>query len=92
MGVAMWFQTKLNPPAADPMQARIFAMMPFIFVFIFAPFAAGLVLYWFWNTALSVAQQYVIMRRNGVDVNLAENIKLPDFAKKLLPGRGKSEG
>ncbi|MEL6364693.1 MAG: membrane protein insertase YidC [Pseudomonadota bacterium] len=92
MGVAMWFQTKLNPPAADPMQARIFALLPFIFVFIFAPFAAGLVLYWFWNTFLSVLQQYVIMRRNGVEVNLAENLKLPDAVKKLMPGAKKSEG
>jgi len=90
MGAAMWVQTKLNPPAADPMQQRIFALMPLFFIFIFAPFAAGLVLYWFWNTALSVAQQYVIMRRNGAEVNLLENMKLPSSLRKRLPGGDKS--
>ncbi len=81
MGVAMWFQTKLNPPPADPVQAQIFGMMPFVFVFIFAPFAAGLVLYWFWNTALSILQQWFIMKKNGVKVELGERLKLP-WAKK----------
>ncbi len=86
MGVAMWFQTKLNPPPADPVQAQIFGMMPFVFVFIFAPFAAGLVLYWFWNTALSILQQWVIMKKNGVAVNLGERFKLPGSKKTPAPG------
>ena len=81
MGVAMWFQTKLNPPPADPTQAQIFAMMPFVFVFIFAPFAAGLVLYWFWNTFLSIFQQWLIMKKNGVSVDWGERIKIPKFGK-----------
>ncbi|MEE2691126.1 MAG: membrane protein insertase YidC [Pseudomonadota bacterium] len=81
MGVAMWFQTKLNPPPADPTQAQIFAMMPFIFVFLFSSFASGLVLYWFWNTALSVLQQWIIMKRNGVSVDWAKNLNLPWFRK-----------
>ena len=81
MGVSMWFQTKLNPPPADPTQAQIFAMMPFIFVFIFAPFAAGLVLYWFWNTALSILQQWLIMKKNGVSVEWGERFKLPGSKK-----------
>jgi len=88
MGVAMWFQTKLNPPPADPVQAQIFAMMPFVFVFIFAPFAAGLVLYWFWNTALSILQQWFIMKKNGVKVELGERIKLP-WAKKSADSEAK---
>ncbi|MEM9169474.1 MAG: membrane protein insertase YidC [Pseudomonadota bacterium] len=74
MGFSMWFQTKLNPPPADPMQAQIFAMMPILFTFLFASFAAGLVLYWFWNTALSIAQQYLIMRKNGVDIDWGERL------------------
>ncbi len=86
MGVAMWFQTKLNPPPADPVQAQIFGMMPFIFVFIFAPFAAGLVLYWFWNTALSILQQWIIMKKNGVAINWGERIKLPGMKKTPAPG------
>ena len=75
MGVAMFVQTKLNPPPPDPVQARIFGLMPIFFVFIFAPFAAGLVLYWFWNTFLGVIQQYVIMKRAGADVDILGNMK-----------------
>ena len=75
MGAAMWVQMKLNPPPPDPVQAQIFAFMPLIFMFIFAPFATGLVLYWFWNTFLGVIQQYYIMRRNGTDVDLFGNIR-----------------
>jgi YidC/Oxa1 family membrane protein insertase len=89
MGVAMWFQMKLNPPPADPVQAQIFGLMPFIFVFIFAPFAAGLVLYWFWNTTLSILQQWFIMKRNGVKVELGERIKLPWIKKKPAAGDAK---
>jgi YidC/Oxa1 family membrane protein insertase len=75
MGAAMWVQMKLNPPPQDPIQAQVFAFMPLIFMFIFAPFAAGLVLYWFWNTFLGVIQQYYIMKRHGTDVDLLGNIK-----------------
>ena len=45
MGFTMWLQQKLNPAPADPTQARIFALLPFIFTFVLAGFAAGLVLY-----------------------------------------------
>ena len=81
MAITMFFQMKLNPPPADPMQARIFAFMPLIFLFIFAPFPAGLVLYWFWNTFLGALQQYVIMKRNGAEVDFFGNIK-QSFSKK----------
>lgn len=75
MGAAMFVQTKLNPPPTDETQKMIFGLMPLIFMFIFAPFAAGLVLYWFWNTFLSVIQQYVIMKRQGADVDIFGNIR-----------------
>lgn len=68
MGFTMWFQQKLNPPPADPIQARIFAIMPFMFTFLLGGFAAGLVIYWAWNNALSILQQYIIMRRMGVAI------------------------
>ena len=71
---------------ADPVQAQIFGMMPFIFVFIFAPFAAGLVLYWFWNTTLSILQQWLIMKKNGVSVDWGERFKLPGRKKTPAPG------
>jgi YidC/Oxa1 family membrane protein insertase len=69
MGVAMWFQTKLNPPATDPIQQQVMTMMPIMFVFLFASFSSGLVLYWVWSTVLSILQQWIIMKRNGVSVD-----------------------
>lgn len=80
-GVTQWVQTKLNPPPADPVQARMFGFMPIIFTFMFANFPVGLVIYYTWNNLLSVVQQYFIMRREGVSVNILENIR----PKKLNP-------
>jgi len=83
MGITQWLQTKMNPAPADPVQARMFAYMPLIFTFMLATFPAGLVIYWTWNNLLSVTQQYVIMRRQGVQVHLFENLKPPAFLKRL---------
>ena len=66
MGFTMWLQQRLNPQPADPTQAKIMMMLPIVFTFILARFPAGLVIYWCWNNVLSIAQQYVIMRRMGV--------------------------
>ncbi|MGZ9034417.1 MAG: membrane protein insertase YidC [Rhodospirillales bacterium] len=65
MGVTMYLQQKLNPQPPDPMQAKIFMMLPVIFTFMLAHFPAGLVIYWTWNNVLSIIQQWVIMRRTG---------------------------
>jgi len=65
MGISMWLQQRLNPAPPDPMQARIFMMLPIVFTFMLAPFAAGLVIYWTWNNLLSMAQQWTIMKRHG---------------------------
>ncbi len=89
MGAAMWFQMKLNPPPTDPVQAQIFGLMPFVFVFIFAPFAAGLVLYWFWNTFLGILQQWYIMKRNGVSVEWGERFRMPSWLKRKAAGDAK---
>ena len=66
MGISMWAQMRLNPTPADPIQAKIFQFMPLVFTFLLATFPAGLVIYWTWNNLLSMAQQWVIMRRHGV--------------------------
>ena len=63
MGFTMWLQQKLNPAPTDPMQAKIFKFLPFVFTFILAGFAAGLVLYWSVNNILSIAQQWFIQRK-----------------------------
>jgi len=68
MGISMFLQQKLNPAPADPIQARMFMLMPLMFMFFLANFPVGLVIYWTWNNLLSVTQQYIIMRRMGVAV------------------------
>jgi YidC/Oxa1 family membrane protein insertase len=75
MGVTMWVQMKLNPAPPDPTQQIIFNWMPLIFTFMLANFPAGLVIYWAWNNSLSVAQQSVIMHKNGAKIQLWDNLK-----------------
>jgi YidC/Oxa1 family membrane protein insertase len=81
MGITMWFQMKLNPTPPDPTQKMIFDWMPLIFTFMLAGFPAGLVIYWAWNNTLSVLQQAYIMNKNGVKVELFDNVKAT-FGKK----------
>ena len=82
MGITMWFQMKLNPTPPDPTQKMIFDWMPLIFTFMLASFPAGLVIYWAWNNLLSVLQQSYIMRKNGVKVELMDNLKAVFVSKK----------
>ncbi|MCU0984555.1 MAG: membrane protein insertase YidC [Acetobacteraceae bacterium] len=63
MGVTMYVQQKLNPAPPDPVQAKVFQFMPIIFTFMLGTFPAGLVIYWTWNNLLSIAQQWVMMKR-----------------------------
>jgi len=80
MGFTMWVQMKMNPAPPDPIQQQMFAWMPVIFTFMLGTFPAGLVIYWSWNNALSVTQQYLIMKRQGVKVELWDNLRAT-FAK-----------
>ena len=66
MGGTMYLQQKISPQPADPTQAKIMMMLPILFTFLFATFPAGLVIYWTWNNVLSIAQQWIIMKRMGV--------------------------
>jgi len=68
MGVTMYLQQKLNPAPQDPVQAKVMSFLPLVFTFILAQFAVGLVIYWTWNNVLSIAQQWVIMKRMGVPI------------------------
>jgi YidC/Oxa1 family membrane protein insertase len=63
MGASMWFQSKLNPAPADPMQAKVMMFLPLIFTVMFLQFPAGLVLYWLLNNVLSILQQTYISRK-----------------------------
>lgn len=75
MGITMFLQMRLNPPPPDPTQAMIFNWMPLLFTFMLASFPAGLVIYWAWNNTLSIIQQSVIMKRQGVKIELWDNLR-----------------
>jgi YidC/Oxa1 family membrane protein insertase len=63
LGVTMWLQFKLNPQQMDPVQQQVFAIMPWILMFLMAPFAAGLQLYWVVSNILTIAQQAWLYKR-----------------------------
>ncbi|MEK6637919.1 MAG: membrane protein insertase YidC [Pseudomonadota bacterium] len=64
LGITMWLQFKLNPAPADPIQQQVFAIMPWMMMFIMAPFAAGLLVYWITNNILTIAQQKWLYSRH----------------------------
>lgn len=66
MGLSMFLQQRLNPQPTDPIQAKMMMFLPVVFTFMLAAFPAGLVIYWVWNNVLSIAQQWVIMKRMEV--------------------------
>ncbi len=83
-GVSMWALQALSPPPTDPIQAQVFRFLPILFTFMFASFAAGMVIYWTWSNTLSMLQQYVIMRRQGVETQLDKFIA-KQFGNKAAP-------
>ncbi len=64
LGITMYLQFKLNPAQMDPVQQQIFAFMPWMMMFIMAPFAAGLLLYWITSNVLTIAQQAYLYSRH----------------------------
>ena len=67
MIITMVIQFKLNPTPPDPVQAKMMAIMPFVFGIMFIFFASGLVLYWLINNILSIIQQYVVNKQIEAD-------------------------
>lgn len=70
MGCTMALQQRLNPPAQDPIQQKVMMILPIWITFILAKFPAGLVIYWSWSNFLSIIQQYILLRQEGVKVNI----------------------
>ena len=64
LGITMWLQFKLNPAPMDETQKQIFALMPWIMMFVMAPFAAGLLIYWITSNLLTIAQQKWLYSRH----------------------------
>lgn len=63
MGATMFIQQKMSPSTMDPVQAKVFMLMPIIFTFLFLNFPSGLVLYWLVNNLLTITQQYFINKK-----------------------------
>ena len=64
LGVTMWLQFKLNPASPDPVQQQVFSIMPWMMMFVMAPFAAGLLIYWITSNILTIAQQKYLYARH----------------------------
>ena len=64
LGITMWLTFKMNPTVMDPIQQQIFNIMPWILMFVMAPFAAGLLLYWVTSNVLTLAQQSYLYSRH----------------------------
>lgn len=62
MGVTMYIQQMLNPQPTDPMQAKVFKLMPIMFTVFMLFFPAGLVIYMIVNNIFTFGQQWVVNR------------------------------
>lgn len=81
LGITMWLQQKLNPAPTDPVQASIFAWMPWVFMFMLGGFASGLVVYWITNNTITFVQQYLIMWSHGKRPDIFGNIRSAKVAR-----------
>jgi len=64
LGISMYFQFKLNPQAMDETQKQVFAIMPWMLMFVMAPFAVGLQIYWITSNVLTILQQRLLYARH----------------------------
>ncbi len=69
LGITMWLQFKLNPQPMDPVQQQIFSIMPWVMMFVMAPFASGLQLYWVTSNVLTILQQWWLYKRFGLHLS-----------------------
>ncbi|EMD82806.1 membrane protein insertase YidC [Pacificimonas flava] len=63
LGITMWLTMRMNPTPMDEVQKKVFGIMPWVFMFIMAPFAAGLQLYWTINNIFSIGQQWILLKK-----------------------------
>ena len=64
LGVTMWAQFKLSPTGPDPTTQQVMGIMPWVMMFIFAPLAAGLQLYYVASNLISIGQQKLLYARH----------------------------
>ena len=91
LGITMWLTFKLNPSTLDPMQQQIFNLMPWILMFVMAPFAAGLLLYWVTNNLLTLAQQSYLYSKNP-QIKAAMEKEKADKAKQKARDEAEKSG
>jgi len=87
LGITMWATFKLNPTAMDPVQQQIFNFMPWILMFVMAPFAAGLLLYWVTSNLLTLAQQKYLYSKHPQLRAQAEKDKAEQERTKAREGK-----
>jgi YidC/Oxa1 family membrane protein insertase len=75
LGITMYIQFKLNPQQMDPVQQQIFSFMPWVLMFVMAPFAAGLQLYWVVSNVLTIAQQWWLYKRYHLHLSDTHPVK-----------------
>ena len=68
MMVTMFIQMQMTPKTGDPMQRRIFMLMPFMFFFFCYNFASALALYWTAQNIFSIGQTWLMQRQPEVDL------------------------
>jgi len=88
LGLTMWLQFKLNPAQVDPVQQQIFMVMPWILMFVMAPFAAGLLLYWNTSNVLSILQQWYLYSKHPQLKAQADKDKADQDRAKARDGKG----
>lgn len=86
MLVFMIFQKMMNPPPQDKTQKMMMDMMPFFITFILSKYPVGLVIYWTFSNALSVIQQYVIMKSMGVEPHLFKSKEQKEMEREITAG------
>jgi YidC/Oxa1 family membrane protein insertase len=87
LGLTMYLQQRLNPTPLDPVQKQVFAILPWMFMFIMAPFAAGLQLYWITNNVLSIFQQWYMLRKYPMPATPPEPITVVATPAKPVPAK-----
>jgi YidC/Oxa1 family membrane protein insertase len=65
MGATMFWQQMMMPTTADPVQQKVFLLMPLIFTVMFLAAPAGLVIYWLMSNLMAIGQQYITNRLIG---------------------------
>ena len=62
MGITQFISQKMTPTSADPSQAKMMLIMPFVMTIFFMNFQSGLVLYWLTTNVLQIGQQAIMNR------------------------------